>query len=84
MFMERASPGAIATGIAAGDFRSNIGVRHWSDRYWVGAYFTGPAQGQAHTLASQFGAFQRGLLLGDRGADAERRDGRHLPGDRVG
>ena len=59
MFMERASPGAIATGIAAGDFRSNIGVRHWSDRYWVGAYFTGPAQGQAHTLASQFGAFQR-------------------------
>ncbi len=62
MFMERATPGALATGIAAGDFRSNIGARHWSDRYWVGAYFTGPAQGQgagSHAFASQFGAFQR-------------------------
>lgn len=59
MFMERASPGAIATSIAAGDFRSNAGVRHWGDRYWVGAYFTGPAQGQAHNVAQQFGAIQR-------------------------
>ena len=60
MFMERATPGVIATNIAAGDFRSNFGARHYSDRYWVGAYFTGPAAGDTHTGAStQFGAFQR-------------------------
>jgi len=69
MFLERASPGAIATGLNAGDFRSNVGVRTWDDRYWVGAYFTGPAQGQAHNLtAEQYGAFQRAtyqVLKGD-------------------
>ena len=74
MFMERASPGAIATSLNAGDFRSNVGVRNWDDRYWVGAYFTGPSQGQAHNLtAEQYGAFQRAtyqVLKGDDAVDA--------------
>jgi phosphate-selective porin OprO/OprP len=70
MFMERASPSQIADNIAAGDFRSNIGVRHWDDRYWVGAYFTGPAQGQLHDLtAEQYGAFQRATYQVFQGPD---------------
>ncbi len=60
MFMERASPGVVATSINAGDFRSNIGVRTWGPRYWIGAYLTGPASGNAHALTAEtFGAFQR-------------------------
>jgi phosphate-selective porin OprO and OprP len=60
MFMERATPGAIATSVAAGDFRSNAGFRTWDDRYWIGAYVTGPAQGQTHNLSAEnFGAYQR-------------------------
>ena len=42
MFMERSVPGNLATGLNAGDNRSNIGGRYWTDRYWLGAYFTGP------------------------------------------
>jgi phosphate-selective porin OprO and OprP len=37
MFMERASAGIIATGIAAGDGRSGFGVRGNDDRFWGGA-----------------------------------------------
>jgi phosphate-selective porin OprO/OprP len=70
MFMERATPGAIATGIATGDFRSNVGVRNWDDRYWIGGYVTGPAQGQAHNLtAEQIGAFERGTYQVLQGPD---------------
>ncbi|MEA2756896.1 MAG: phosphate-selective porin OprO and OprP [Aliidongia sp.] len=70
MFLERATPSVVATGIAAGDFRSNAGVRNWSDRYWIGAYATGPGQGQAHNLtAEQFGAYQRATYQIFQGAD---------------
>jgi phosphate-selective porin OprO/OprP len=48
MFMERASPGAIATSIAAGDFRSAAGIRGSDDRFWAGAYLTGPTSGTTH------------------------------------
>src|SRR5207245_6841773 len=42
MFMERATPGVIAVNMAAGDFRSTFGTRWYNDRFWVGAYATGP------------------------------------------
>jgi phosphate-selective porin OprO/OprP len=80
MFMERSSSQVIAANIAAGDFRENFGG-HWNnDRLWLGAYFTGPQTGTAHTgIASQLGATQRAtfqVLNGDNlslhvGADAE-------------
>jgi phosphate-selective porin OprO and OprP len=70
MFMERATPGAIATSLAAGDFRSNAGFRTWDDRYWIGAYVTGPAQGQLHSLSSEnFGALQRATYQVLQGPD---------------
>src|SRR5712671_4666376 len=63
-FMERASSGAIATNIAAGDFRSTVGARWYNDRFWAGAYATGPSTGAIHSASSinpngtteQFGA----------------------------
>src|SRR3984957_2323561 len=66
-FMERASSGIIATIIAAGDFRSTAGARWYDDRFWAGAYATGPATGAIHSASSinppgtteQFGAFAR-------------------------
>jgi phosphate-selective porin OprO and OprP len=70
MFMERATPGIIATSFNTGDFRSNAGARFFGDRYWLGAYFTGPASGQSHALtAEQFGAFQRGTVQVLQGTD---------------
>jgi len=60
LFLERASPSNIATNFNAGDFRSNAGFRFFGDRYWVGAYVTGPASGDSHTLVGErLGAFQR-------------------------
>ena len=67
MFMERASAGAIATNIAAGDFRSTAGARWYNDRFWAGAYATGPSTGAIHSASSinpngtteQFGAVAR-------------------------
>jgi phosphate-selective porin OprO/OprP len=59
MFMERATPGVVATGVNAGDFRSNFGARYFDDRLWVGAYVTGPQSGQAHNVGESVGAFQR-------------------------
>lgn len=44
MFMERASPGVIATNIAAGDFRSAAGTRWFNDQLWIGGYVTGPSR----------------------------------------
>jgi phosphate-selective porin OprO/OprP len=61
MFMERSTSAVIARLFNAGGFRSNAGARFFNDRFWLGAYFTGPTQGQSHALtAEQFGAFQRG------------------------
>lgn len=60
LFLERASPSNIATNFNAGDARANLGARFFGDRYWAGAYFTGPASGDSHTLTQErFGAFQR-------------------------
>jgi phosphate-selective porin OprO and OprP len=51
-FMERASSGIIAQNIAAGDFRSTAGARWYDDRFWAGAYVTGPATGAIHSASS--------------------------------
>ena len=67
MFMERASSSTIATNIAAGDFRSTVGARWYNDRFWAGAYATGPTTGAIHSASSinpngtteQFGAVAR-------------------------
>jgi phosphate-selective porin OprO/OprP len=67
MFMERASPEVIATNIAAGDFRSTVGARWYTDTFWAGAYATGPKSGDIHSASSlnpngateQYGAFAR-------------------------
>lgn len=59
LFMERATPGVIATGIAAGDNRSAFGVRSNNDRYWAGVYLTGPTSGTTHSFPEQYGAFGR-------------------------
>ncbi len=70
MFLERATPQVIATLFNTGDFRSNAGVRYFTDRFWLGAYATGPTQGQSHAqTAEQFGAFQRGTVQLFRGVD---------------
>ncbi len=66
-FLERGSAGVIATNIAAGDFRSAFGARWWTDRFWIGAYVTGPSSGAIHSASSvnpqgtseQDGAFVR-------------------------
>ncbi|SHL77517.1 phosphate-selective porin OprO and OprP [Bradyrhizobium lablabi] len=51
-FMERAASGITATNIAAGDFRSTFGARWYTDRFWAGAYVTGPAMGAIHSASS--------------------------------
>ncbi len=66
-FMERAASGVTATNIAAGDFRSTVGARWYTDRFWAGAYVTGPKTGDVHSASStnppgtteQYGAFAR-------------------------
>src|SRR3954447_1252736 len=67
LFMERASAQVIATSIAAGDNRSTFGARWYNDRFWAGAYATGPTSGAVHSGSStnpngtteQFGAVAR-------------------------
>jgi len=49
MFMERSSAQVVATEFGGGDFRSAIDVRSNNDRYWVGAFLTGPNSGALHT-----------------------------------
>jgi phosphate-selective porin OprO/OprP len=49
MFMERSSSQVVATEFGGGDFRSAIDVRSNNDRYWVGAFLTGPNSGALHT-----------------------------------
>ena len=86
-FMERASSGVIAQNIAASDFRSTAGARWYNDRFWAGAYATGPTTGAIHSASSvnpqgtteQFGAVARAagqVISGEDyslhiGADAE-------------
>jgi phosphate-selective porin OprO/OprP len=49
LFIGRASSSNVATGIAAGDFRSFAGIHGWDDRIFALAYFTGPLSGAIHT-----------------------------------
>ena len=63
LFLERSSATNIATDFNAGDFRANTGARFFTNRYWAGAYLTGPAAGDSHTeTAERFGAFERGTV----------------------
>src|ERR1700722_8128572 len=87
LFMERSSAQVIAVNIAAGDIRSTVGARWYNDRFWMGAYATGPAGGAIHSASSvnpngtseQAGAVVRaaGQVVGGQnyslhiGADAE-------------
>ena len=52
LFMERSSAQVVATGFGGGDFRSAFGVRSNNDRYWLGAYLTGPTAGALHTAGA--------------------------------
>jgi phosphate-selective porin OprO and OprP len=52
VFMERASSGVIAQNIAAGDFRSAVGARWYTDTLWLGGYVTGPTTGAVHSYSS--------------------------------
>jgi phosphate-selective porin OprO/OprP len=67
LFMERATPSNIATALNTGDNRSAFGAKYYNDRYWVGAYLTGPAVGDTHGVAERVGAFERAAyqLLSD-------------------
>jgi phosphate-selective porin OprO and OprP len=49
MFLERSSAQVVATEYGGGDFRTAAGVHSNNDRYWVGAYITGPNSGALHT-----------------------------------
>jgi len=53
--VERAAIINVATNIFANDFRSAFGVRSFGDRYWAGAYVTGPTSGTNHTTGEQLG-----------------------------
>src|ERR1700753_274320 len=45
LFMERGSAGVIATNIAAGDFRSTVGARWYTDTVWARGYINAPSSG---------------------------------------
>ena len=49
MFMERSSAQVVATEFGGGDFRTALDVRSNNDRYWFGAFLTGPNSGALHT-----------------------------------
>jgi phosphate-selective porin OprO and OprP len=49
MFIERAEIQNVVTNMAANDERAALGVRSNNDRYWAGAYLTGPVAGATHT-----------------------------------
>ena len=58
-FVERAAIINVATNIMANDFRSAVGMRSFDDRYWAGAYLTGPTSGSNHTTGTPIGAVGR-------------------------
>lgn len=49
MFLERSSAQVVATEYGGGDFRTAAGAHSNNDRYWIGAYITGPNSGSLHT-----------------------------------
>lgn len=52
MFLERSSSQVVATEFGGGDFRSALGARSNNDRYWFGAFLTGPNSGALHTTGA--------------------------------
>ena len=52
MFLERSTAQVIATTFGGGDFRSSLDVRSNNDRYWLGAFLTGPNAGALHTAGA--------------------------------
>jgi phosphate-selective porin OprO and OprP len=52
MFLERSSAQVIATTFGGGDFRSALDLRSNNDRYWLGAFLTGPDAGALHTAGA--------------------------------
>ena len=52
MFLERSTAQVIATTFGGGDFRSALDVRSNNDRYWLGAFLTGPNSGGLHTAGA--------------------------------
>ena len=70
LFLERASPSNIATSFNAGSARANAGARFFGERYWVGAYLTGPQIGDSHTQSRErFGAIERATYQVATGSD---------------
>jgi phosphate-selective porin OprO and OprP len=57
--VERAAISNVATNIMANDFRAAFGARSFTDRYWAGAYVTGPTSGTNHTTGEPLGAIGR-------------------------
>ncbi|HUJ97739.1 MAG TPA: porin [Stellaceae bacterium] len=53
MFLERTEIGNVVTNLASGDNRAAFGARSNDDRYWAGAYLTGPTSGAQHTGSNQ-------------------------------
>jgi phosphate-selective porin OprO/OprP len=52
MFLERSTAQVVATTFGGGDFRSSLDVRSNDDRYWLGAFLTGPNAGALHTAGA--------------------------------
>jgi phosphate-selective porin OprO/OprP len=52
MFLERSSAQVVAATFGGGDFRSALGARSNNDRYWLGAFLTGPDAGALHTAGA--------------------------------
>ncbi|MGO8913952.1 MAG: OprO/OprP family phosphate-selective porin [Bradyrhizobium sp.] len=52
MFLERSTAQVIAATFGGGDFRSALDMRSNNDRYWLGAFLTGPDAGALHTAGA--------------------------------
>jgi phosphate-selective porin OprO/OprP len=82
LFLERASSGVVANGVAAGDARAAFGVHYGSPWWWAGGYLTGPTAGVSHTgtdsqqlagvARATINPIQSDALSLHVGADAER------------
>ena len=57
--VERAAIVNVASNIFANDFRSALGVRSYTERYWAGLYLTGPQSGATHNTGEQIGILGR-------------------------
>ena len=58
-FIERASPVAVATDLAAGNERATFGAHAYDKMWWAGAYVTGPKVGDDHTNRMPWGVTGR-------------------------